>query len=97
MASLLEHEQPGIGDLARQRVAVRGRKERIVGAVHDQRRGADLAEPLPPAPASIDQEVVGLRGDVAAAVPKSRAATSRQAASSNGCVLAAYARASSTT
>ena len=44
VAGLLERDQLGAGYLAGQRLAVRVREHRVVGAVHDERRDGQVAE-----------------------------------------------------
>ena len=61
MAGVGDHQQLGVRDLARQRLAVREREQRVVGAVHHERRRGDLAEPLAPARAVVGEGDVGRR------------------------------------
>src|SRR3954454_12062647 len=71
VAGAVEDDQPRAGDLARERLAVSDREERVGGAVDDERRDGDRWEAVAPRRAPVDEGVVlrarpGARaGDVA--------------------------------
>jgi hypothetical protein len=89
VAHALEHEQPRARHRARQRLAVRRREERVLGAVDDERGRADFAQPLPPRRPRVERFARRLDRSWSA----TRAASARAAASSKA---AAYGRSAST-
>src|SRR5215212_6928396 len=65
----LQGEQPGARNLLRQRNRVAVRVHGILGAVYDERRGAQLPESLPPTIPRVDAGMVGnARGEVGRAI-----------------------------
>ena len=51
----VEHEQPRTGDLARERLAVADREERIAATMHHQSRDRELGEALAPARLAVER------------------------------------------
>src|SRR5215211_3980343 len=65
VAHPLQGEQLGARNLLRQRNRVTVRVHGVLGAVYDQRRDAQLPEPLPPSISRVDGGMVGnARGEV---------------------------------
>ena len=85
VARSLQDEQLGAGDLARQRLAVAEREDRVLGAVDDERRHVEPAEALAPAVASLGGVVVlHARLDVRRAIDDARAERARALARRTG-------------